>query len=70
MQAERFIEADGRRILLTAEDFCRLIRGGIVRKIVETKEMFGTKREHVAISLHNVGFAQMHALIEEAEGLR
>lgn len=66
MQAERFSENDTRRIMLTDVDFQRLVRGGIVR--VEVGGF--TRPVHIAISLKDIVFDQMHLLIEEAEGLR
>lgn len=68
MNAERFTDNDGNRVMLTAEDFLRLVRGGIVRAM--TQEAFGNHAVYVSVALKDIGFEQMHMLIEEAEGLR
>lgn len=70
MNVEKFKESDVNRIILSEVDFLRLVRGGVVRVIMETRGVFGLTRRHVAIGMQDIGYDQMHLLIEEAEGLR
>lgn len=70
MHAERFAADDLNRVILTGEDFHKLVRGGVVRCLMETQGPLGITRRRIAIALTDLGFDQMHMLIEEAEGLR
>ncbi len=70
MQAERFTKEDQQRVILNDLDFQRLVRGGVVRTVIDTHGVFGVTRRRVSIALSDIGFDQMHMLIEEAEGLR
>lgn len=70
MNIDRFAAEDLNRVILTGDDFHKLVRGGVVRVLMETQGPLGITRRRIAIALSDIGFDQMHMLIEEAEGLR
>lgn len=67
---ERFEKSDTQRIILREDEIVRLVRGGVIRTVVESRGLFGITRRRIAIAMSDIGFDRLHAVIEEAEGLR